>query len=172
MSHFRTSQVRYRLVPQVRRIWVYKQVNRPSCMCRYLSRFVAVRVWKVVVCYFGHRRIHNFRLEFVFNRKKKTNRPIFRKQITSPGTLFITGLSSVPCVLLWRQDRGRDSYQKDGWNWTDDNNKSVSSRKMGWLVWFSRLKMSYRRKLGTFWYFFFEQEPFLLPYWCNFSIES
>ena len=45
--------------------------------------------------------------------------------------------------------------RKDGWNLADDNNTRLCSRKMGWLVWFSRLKMSYRRKLGTFWYFFF-----------------
>ena len=175
MSHFRTSQDPYRLVPQVRRIWVYKQVNRPSCMCRYLSRFVAVCVWKIVVCYFGHRRIHNFRLEFVFNRKKKTNRPIFWGQITSPGTHFMTGRSIVPWVLLSEARQGTlllRYVRKDGWNLADDNNTRLCSRKMGWLVWFSRLKMSYRRKLGTFWYFFFEQEPFLLPYWCNFSIGS
>ena len=44
--------------------------------------------------------------------------------------------------------------RKDGWNLADDNNTRLCSRKMGWLVWFSRLKMSYRRKLGTFWYLF------------------
>ena len=146
MSHFRTNQVSFRLVPRFREFESTNTLIGHLVLSQNVSipfRFVAVCVWKVVVCYFGHRRIHNFRLEFVFNRKKKTNRPIFRKQITSPGTLFITRLSTVPCVLLWRQDRGRDSYQKDGWNWTDDNNTRVSSRKMGWLVWFSRLKMSY-----------------------------
>ena len=50
--------------------------------------------------------------------------------------------------------------RKDGWNLADDNNTRLCSRKMGWLVWFSRLKMSYRRKLGTFWYFFSNNSAF------------
>ena len=152
MSHFRTSRVPYRLVPQVRRIWVYKQVNRPSCMCRYLSRFVAVCVWKVVMCYFGRRRIHNFRLEVVFGRGGKTNRPISREQILSPGKLLSSGLGGVPWLVAGRgpysDKKGRYGLSR---RQNIHNKTRVSSRGVGWLVWFSRLKMSYWRKLWTFW---------------------
>ena len=134
-------------------------------------RFVAVCVWNVVVFFFGHRRIPIFCLEFVFNRKKKTNQPIFREQITSPGKLSFTGLSNVPWLAAGSKSGDATPIRKQSERPLElsrrqniHNKTRVSSRKIGWLVWFSRLKMSYWRKLGTFWYFFSNNSAFLLPW--------
>ena len=110
------------------------------------------------MCYFGRRRIHNFRLEVVFGRGGKTNRPISREQILSPGKLLSTGLGGVPWLVAGGKSGDTTQIRKAlGLSRRQNihNKTRVSSRGVGWLVWFSRLKMSYRRKLGTFWYFFF-----------------
>ena len=111
---------------------------------------------------------------FSIEKRRQTD-PFFEDRSHRQGRISWPDGVSPLAVLLSEARQGTlllCYVRKDGWNLADDNNTRLCSRKMGWLVWFSRLKMSYRRKLGTFWYFFFEQEPFLLPYWCNFSIGS
>ena len=73
-------------------------VLRPSWPNRLDAEIVPVWIIESAVFRKIYQTVPNFRLKFVFNRKKKTNRPIFREQITSSGTLFLTGLSSVPCL--------------------------------------------------------------------------
>ena len=119
MSHFRTNQVPYRLVPRFQEFESTNTLIGHLVLSQNVSipfRFVVVCIWKVVVCNFGHRRIPNFRLEFVFNRKKKTNQPIFldrcitKEAISWPnarqGTLLSPVKKSLPGDVICSRKNG------------------------------------------------------------------
>ena len=97
---------------------------------------------------FGHRRIYNFSLEFVFNWKKEDKPTYFARTEKSLGNLF-----SWPQTFM--HDRGHYSADRKATGKTDDISSVTKSASLlaKWVVSF-RLITSYRKKLGTFWYFF------------------